>query len=78
MQAYGIDAVIRIVSHFTFIYLAFWALRSLRYENIFKAYKETQVRTALLLITVIVGYGASNFFLEILSLCRNIFLTLNQ
>lgn len=78
MQVYGIDAIIRIVSHFTFIYLAFWALRSLRYEQVFKAYKELQVRSAIVLLSVVVGYGASSFFLEILSLCRNIFLTLNQ
>ena len=28
MQVYGIDAIIRIVSHLAFIYLAFWSLRS--------------------------------------------------
>ena len=37
MQVYGIDAIVRIVSHFSFIYLAFWALRSLRIENLFNA-----------------------------------------
>ena len=26
MQVYGVDAIIRIVSHLAFIYLAFWAL----------------------------------------------------
>ena len=33
MQVYGIDAVLRIVSHLAFIYLAFWSLRSLRIET---------------------------------------------
>ncbi len=33
MQVYGIDAILRIVSHLAFIYLAFWSLRSLRIET---------------------------------------------
>ncbi len=36
MQVYGIDAIIRIVSHLAFIYLAFWSLRSLRIEMFLK------------------------------------------
>ena len=36
MEVYGVDAIIRIVSHLAFIYLAFWALQSLRIDA-FKA-----------------------------------------
>lgn len=75
MQVYGIDAVVRIVSHFAFIYLAFWALRSLRVENIFKAFKETQVRVAIVMLSVALGFVFSTFFLEIILLCKNIFLS---
>lgn len=75
MQVYGIDAVVRIVSHFAFIYLAFWALRSLRVENIFKTFKETQVRVAIVMLSVALGFVFSTFFLEIILLCKNIFLS---
>lgn len=77
MQVYGIDAIVRIVSHFSFIYLAFWALRSLRIENFFKAFKETQVRLAILMLAIAIGFTCSTFFLEIILLCKNIFLTFN-
>lgn len=77
MQVYGIDAIVRIVSHFSFIYLAFWALRSLRIENLFKAFKETQVRLAILMLAIAIGFTYSTFFLEIILLCKNIFLTFN-
>ena len=30
MQYYGVDAIVRIVSHLMFIYISFWALQSLR------------------------------------------------
>ncbi|MBO0453625.1 MULTISPECIES: DUF1146 family protein [Enterococcus] len=75
MQVYGIDAIVRIVSHFSFIYLAFWALRSLRTENLFKAFKETQVRLVILMLSIALGFACSTFFLEIILLCKNIFLT---
>ncbi|MBU5364930.1 DUF1146 family protein [Enterococcus devriesei] len=75
MQVFGIDALVRIVSHFAFIYLAFWALRSLRIENLFKSFKETQVRLTLMMLAIALGYTCSNFFLEIILLCKNIFLT---
>ena len=75
MQVYGIDAIVRIVSHFSFIYLAFWALRSLRIENLFKAFKETQVRLAILMLAIAIGFTCSTFFLEIILFFNNIFFT---
>ena len=37
MQYYGVDAIVRIVSHLMFIYISFWALQSLRIEQFFTA-----------------------------------------
>ncbi|EPM6971864.1 DUF1146 family protein [Enterococcus hirae] len=76
MQVYGIDAIIRIVSHLAFIYLAFWSLRSLRIEMFFKKMHDTQIRMAIVFFSIFLGYTASNFFLEIISLCRNLFVSL--
>ena len=36
MQYYGVDAIVRIVSHLMFIYISFWALQSLRIEQFSK------------------------------------------
>lgn len=36
MQTYGVDAVVRILSHFVFIYVSFWALQSVRIDQFFK------------------------------------------
>lgn len=75
MQVYGIDALVRITSHFAFIYLAFWSLNAIRLDTFFKAYKTPQIRVAMLLIAVVIGYGASSCFLEILQLFKNFFLS---
>ena len=44
MNVYGVDVVIRVVTHFIFIYLAFWSLKSLRLETFFKSQNAPQVR----------------------------------
>lgn len=77
MQVYGIDAIVRIVSHFSFIYLAFWALKSLRVDTLFRPLKETQIRIAITMLAIAIGFTCSTFFLEIIMLCKNIFLTFN-
>ncbi|EJC3741499.1 DUF1146 family protein [Enterococcus faecium] len=76
MQVYGIDAVLRIVNHLAFIYLAFWSLRSLRIETFFRPMHNTQIRMAIVLFSIFLGYTASNFFLEVIALCRNLFVSL--
>lgn len=75
MQVYGIDAIIRIVSHLAFIYLAFWALQSVRIDAFFKALRTTQIRMVMVFLAIVLGYTASTFFLELIALCRNLFLT---
>lgn len=75
LQVYGIDALVRIISHIAFIYLTFWALGSLRIDLFFKAYQTTQVRMVIVLFSIVIGYQASSFFLEVIALCRNIFLS---
>lgn len=75
MQIYGIDAMIRIFSHFAFIYLAFWALQSLRIENIFRKNMQTQIRMLYIFVAILIGYTASSFFLEVIALMKNFILT---
>lgn len=75
MQVYGIDAIIRIVSHLAFIYLAFWALQCVRIDAFFKALRTTQIRMVMVFLAIALGYTASTFFLELIALCRNLFLT---
>lgn len=75
MQVYGIDAIIRIFSHFAFIYIAFWALQSLRTENVFRKNMQTQVRMLYIFCAILIGYTVSNFFLEVIALMKNFILT---
>ena len=74
MNVYGVDVVIRVVTHFIFIYLAFWSLKSLRLETFFKSQNAPQVRMVLALLSIVLGYLTSSFFLELMVLGKNLFI----
>ncbi|MBO0450289.1 DUF1146 domain-containing protein [Enterococcus sp. MJM12] len=76
MQVYGVDAIVRIISHFAFVYLAFWGLRSLRLDTLFKSFQTAQIRIVILMLAISLGYLTSSFFLEILNLLKNTFLSI--
>ncbi|AYW45394.1 DUF1146 family protein [Tetragenococcus koreensis] len=75
MQTFGIDALVRLISHFAFIYLAFWSLGALRIDALFKSFHTTQIRMLIVFLSIVIGYIASSFFLEIITLSKNLFLT---
>jgi uncharacterized integral membrane protein (TIGR02327 family) len=72
-QYFGFDALLRIISHLSFIYLTFWSLQSINLEILFrrKAGQIRQIRCVLILIAISLGYVASSFFLEVLLLFKN-------
>ena len=70
MQYYGVDAIVRIVSHLMFIYISFWALQSLRIEQFFKTQFTPQIRMLMVFFAIAIGYTVSSFALELIALCR--------
>ena len=55
MQYYGVDAIVRIVSHLMFIYISFWALQSLRIEQFFKTQFTPQIRMLMVFFAIAIG-----------------------
>lgn len=72
MQVYGIDAIVRITSHLIFVYISYWALQSVKLDNVFKSHHYTQLKVVLVLLSVVLGYTVSSFFWEMTVLIRNI------
>ncbi|SKA04967.1 conserved hypothetical integral membrane protein [Pilibacter termitis] len=75
---YGLDALGRIITHFIFIYLAFWSLQSMKLENLFKPNIQFngQIRFVYFFLAIMLGYTASSFFQELLLLTKNLLLGL--
>lgn len=75
MTAFSVDTIVRLTSHFIFIYFTFWAVQSIRIDGFFMKGKSTQIRVFFILLATAIGYLASSFFLECLSLVRNFILS---
>lgn len=71
MEIYGIEALIRIITHLIFIYLSFISLQSLRLDQIFKKNKTYQIQLFYILLSIVLGYISSSFLLEIMILFKN-------
>ncbi|BDP74378.1 membrane protein [Enterococcus faecium] len=76
MQVYGINDANLVGAAANYLAVAFWSLRSLRIETFFRPMHNTQIRMAIVLFSIFLGYTASNFFLEVIALCRNLFVSL--
>lgn len=74
MDVFGVDAIVRLTSHFIFIYFTFWSMQCLRIDPFFSKGKTPQIRALLLLIATAIGFLVSTFFLECLTLIRNFIL----
>ena len=61
MQVYELMQSLELSRIFPLSTWLFWALRSLRIENLFKAFKETQVRLAILMLAIAIGFTCSTF-----------------
>lgn len=60
----GTNALLSLCSHIFFVAITFYALQSLMYEKIFKKGKVFQIQLLLILLSIAIGAGASNFFLQ--------------
>lgn len=76
MEYYGSAAIVKLISTFGFVYLAFWSLQALNLQKIFKKGQINQIRILYLFLSVALGYLANEFFFSIITLTRNIIIPL--
>lgn len=66
--------VTRVASHFIFIYISFNILSALDFNKIFKANTNYRIMQCFVIfLSIAIGFLVSNFFLEIVSLSKDIF-----
>lgn len=61
MDYIGQFAVIHLILHVICICIAYWALNSLRLDNLFKKGYATQVQVCLIFMAILLGTAVSNF-----------------
>ncbi|MBS4218914.1 DUF1146 family protein [Bacillus sp. FJAT-49711] len=72
LEDLGQQALINIFSHLFFIGIAFFALQALNFEKLIRANRVFQARLLYILLTVVIGSIASNFFLDYLNWSRQL------
>lgn len=63
----GIQATIALAVHLFFIAIAFYGLQSVRLEVIFKKGHVFQVQVMMILLSLVIGTIAGNFFLQVMN-----------
>ncbi|MFC6163431.1 MULTISPECIES: DUF1146 family protein [Lactiplantibacillus] len=72
MRGLGVQALLNLVSQFLFIWIAFWALQPLRLDRKMDARAPQQARALIVLLAVVIGYTASQFFWSFFDAVRNL------
>ena len=68
-----LQSVVDLISHVFFILVAFWALQAFKTDVVIKKNHIPQSQTLYILISIALGYTASNFFLEFILSIQNLF-----
>lgn len=74
MEFIRVQSIITILSHLLFIALSYWAVQSLRTDKLFKRNHPQQLKMFYLLVSIAIGYTASNFFLDFFIHSQNLLL----
>lgn len=76
MEFIRVQSLITIISHLVFIAVSYWAVQSLRTENLFKKNHPQQIKVFYLLIAITIGFATSNFVLDFFTHTQNLILFL--
>lgn len=71
MQSVGIQSLITLTTYFIFIGISFWSIQEIHLER-YLPMKAYQGKTLIVLLSVVVGFTTSNFFLSFIDNIRNL------
>lgn len=71
-QLLGQQALLNIISHLLFITITWWSLQAIKIDSLIKPNHVLQARVLLILLTICIGTGVSNFFLDYLNWSQQI------
>lgn len=72
MTFIGLQSLITIISHITFILITFWALQGLRTDSWIKKYHIQQARVLYILLSIAIGYTVSSFIIDFILSSQNL------
>jgi uncharacterized integral membrane protein (TIGR02327 family) len=67
----GIQSVITLVCYLFFVLIAFWSLQAVPFYKFMGRY-ENQAKVLIVLLSVVIGYTVSSFFLNLITTIENL------
>ena len=71
-QQVGQQALMNVLMYLFFIAISFFALQSLRLDQIFKKGMTFQIQLTYILLSIVIGSTVANFFIQFFSLSQNL------
>ena len=71
-QQIGQQSLMSILMYLFFIAISFYALQSLRLDQIFKKGMTFQIQLTYILLSIVIGSTVANFFIQFFSLSQNL------
>ena len=71
-QQVGQQSLMNILMYLFFIAISFFALQSLRLDQIFKKGMTFQIQLTYILLSIVIGSTVANFFIQFLSLSQSL------
>ncbi len=71
MKIFGIQALVTLVIYFLFIAMAFWSVQEIHIER-YIPLRALPGKLLIVLLSVTIGYGCSEFFLSVITNIRNL------
>lgn len=72
MNAIGQTALISLVSHIVFMYLAWKLITCINFEPLIRKGREKEAQILILFVAIVIGTGVSHFFLEVLQWSKDL------
>lgn len=72
IESFGQEALFSMILSLFFIGLSFWALQSLRLDQLFKKNEVPRARVLYVLLSIAIGSAVSTFFLNYLQWARQL------
>lgn len=71
LKSIGVTALITLLAYIIFISLAFWCIQELHIER-YIPMRARQVKLLIILLSILLGYNASEFFMSLIDNIRNL------
>lgn len=70
----NVQSLLKLISYLFFISISFWSIQGLMFYKYMTIKNENRIKLLIILLSVVIGYVSSSFFLDLISSIKELFL----